>query len=86
MRRQILATLQVESSMREPPPAVTGSPSGGRLGGGLLTVRQVAAYLGVSEKTLRRLIATKGLRCFHVGRLARIDPGDVSRWLAARKE
>ena len=72
--------------MRESLPAVGGPTVGARCGGGLLTVRQVAAYLGVSEKTVRRLIAKRQLRCIHVGRLTRIDPGDVSRWLSARKE
>jgi excisionase family DNA binding protein len=53
---------------------------------GLLTIRQVAVYLAVSEKTVRRLIAAGRMRCVRIGRLIRIDPGDVSRWLSARKE
>jgi len=72
--------------MRESVPGVTGPSLGARSREGLLTVRQVAAYLSVSEKTVRRLIALRQLRCIHIGRLARIDPGDVSRWLSARKE
>jgi len=72
--------------MRESLPVVGGPTVGARSGEGLLTVRQVAAYLSVSEKTVRRLIATGQLRCIHIGRLTRIDPGDVSRWLSARKE
>ncbi len=72
--------------MRESWPAMGGPAMGARSREGLLTVRQVAVYLGVSEKTVRRLIASGQLRCIHIGRLTRIDPGDVSRWLSARKE
>jgi len=72
--------------MRESVPAVSGSTVGAKPREGLLTVRQVAAYLSVSERTVRRLIATGQLRCIRIGRLTRIDPGDVSRWLSARKE
>ncbi len=67
-------------------PALDGPTVGVRSREGLLTVRQVAAHLNVSEKTVRRLIASRQLRCIHIGRLTRIDPGDVSRWLSARKE
>ena len=72
--------------MRESVPGAGGSTAGARPREDLLTVRQVAAYLSVSEKTVRRLIAMRQLRCIHIGRLTRIDPGDVSRWLSARKE
>ncbi len=71
---------------RGPVPSGSGPSLGVRPREGLLTVRQVAAYLGVSEKTVRRLIANGQLRCIHIRRLTRIDPGDVSRWLSARKE
>ena len=53
---------------------------------GLLTARQLAALWHVSEKTLRRWMASGRLPCIRVGRLVRFDPGDVSRWLSARKE
>ena len=53
---------------------------------GLLTVREFARFLGASEKTVRRLIASGQLRCVRFGRAVRIDPGDVSRWLSAHKE
>jgi len=72
--------------MREHVPTANGPALSTRLQEGLLTVRQVAALWGVSEKTVRRLIATGRLRCIRIGRLIRIDPGDVSRWLSARKE
>jgi len=53
---------------------------------GLLTARQLAALWHVSERTLRRWMASESLPCIRVGRLVRFDPGDVSRWLSARKE
>ena len=53
---------------------------------GLLTARQLAAQWHGSEKTLRRWTVSERLPCIRVGRLVRFDPGDVSRWLSARKE
>jgi excisionase family DNA binding protein len=52
----------------------------------LLTAHQLAQRWQVSEKTLRRWMASERLPCIRVGRLVRFDPGDVSRWLSARKE
>ncbi len=52
----------------------------------LLTARELAQRWSVSEKTLRRWMAAERLPCVRVGRLVRFDPGDVSRWLSARKE
>jgi excisionase family DNA binding protein len=62
------------------------SPGDFHADAGFLTVREFAGFLGVSEKTVRRLIATGRLRCIRIGRLVRIERGDVSRWLSARKE
>lgn len=75
-----------EPSMRESLPAEGRPTVGVPPRENLLTVHQVAAQWGVSERTVRRLIATGRLRCIRIGRLVRIDPGDVSRWLSARKE
>ena len=52
----------------------------------LLTAHELAQRLRVSEKTLRRWTVAERLPCIRVGRLVRFDPGDVSRWLSARKE
>ena len=52
----------------------------------LLTARELAQRWHVSEKTLRRWMASERLPCIRVGRLVRFEPGDVSRWLSARKE
>jgi excisionase family DNA binding protein len=55
-------------------------------GESLLTLQEVAGQLAVSPRTVRRLVAVGELRCVRIGRLVRIHPGDVSRWLSARKE
>src|SRR5258708_29945816 len=55
-------------------------------GESLLTLREVAGQLAVSPRTVRRLVAAGELRCVRIGRLIRVHPGDVSRWLSARKE
>ena len=54
--------------------------------GPLLTVRELAIYLGVSEKTVRRLQISGRIPFVRVGRGVRFDPADVSRFVAARKE
>jgi excisionase family DNA binding protein len=55
-------------------------------GESLLTLREVAGQLAVSPRTVRRLVAVGGLHCVRIGRQIRVHPGDVSRWLSARKE
>jgi excisionase family DNA binding protein len=52
----------------------------------LWTTGETAAYLGVHERTVRRLVARDGLPCVRVGSRLRFDPSDVLRWVAARKE
>ena len=56
------------------------------LSNGLLTLRQVAGFLGVSEKTVRRLVAAGKLRCVRLGRVLRFQPADLFRFVEARKE
>lgn len=51
----------------------------------LLTLPEVATYLSVSAKTVRRLSASGRLPHFRVGRVLRFDLADVSRWLTARR-
>ena len=52
----------------------------------LLTVREVAELLRVAQKTVRRWAVSEGLPSIRLGRVLRFEPGDVSRWLSARKE
>lgn len=52
----------------------------------LLTIGGLADVLGISEKTVRRMVAAHRIPCVRVGRQIRFLPGDVFRWLEARKE
>lgn len=47
----------------------------------LLTIEQVAAWLQVSPRTVRRL----RIPCVRVGRLVRYQASDIARFLAARR-
>lgn len=52
----------------------------------LLTLEQVAQYLSISSRTVRRLIDDKELRCVQIGRQKRIDPKDLEAFVKANKE
>lgn len=52
----------------------------------LLTVNDVATHLKVSERTVRREVRARRLRCVRIGRRLLFDPADVARFVAARKE
>ena len=63
--------------------------AGGALPAGpprLLNVREAAALLRVSEKTVRRLIASRQLPCVRIQRLLRLLEADLVRFVEARKE
>ena len=49
--------------------------------GDLVSVRDVAAQLGVHPETIRRLIHDGRLDAVRVGRVLRIDPGAVQGFL-----
>jgi excisionase family DNA binding protein len=51
----------------------------------LLTVAEVALRLNASEKTIRRLIDSKQLPVIRCGRLLRIHPDDLERFIAAHR-
>jgi excisionase family DNA binding protein len=50
-----------------------------------MTAKDVAAQLRVSERTVRRLIATGALRVRRVGRAVRISPADLEAYLRRRR-
>jgi excisionase family DNA binding protein len=52
----------------------------------LWTLSDVALYLRISERQIRREVAGRRLRCVRIGRRLLFDPADVSRFVAARKE
>jgi excisionase family DNA binding protein len=60
-------------------PQATGPPR-------LLTIREAASLLGVSEKTVRRLISSRQLQCVRIRRLVRLQQADLIRFVEARKE
>jgi excisionase family DNA binding protein len=47
----------------------------------LLSVRAVATRLGVSEKTVRRLVGRGELPALHVGAQLRFSPVELECWL-----
>ena len=51
----------------------------------LLRVREAASLLGVSEKTIRRLISSRQLPCVRIQRLLRLHAADLVRFVEARK-
>ena len=52
----------------------------------LLTVRELAQFLGLHEKTIYRLARTGELPCVRLGSRVRFLQSDVLRWVSARKE
>ena len=52
----------------------------------LLTLPEVAAFLSVSEKSIRRLVAYQRIPCLRVGRQLRFVPSDLLRWVSAKRE
>jgi excisionase family DNA binding protein len=51
----------------------------------LLTLREVSAILGVSLKTLQRRIAAGELPVIRDGRVVRVHPQDLARFVASRR-
>lgn len=51
----------------------------------LLTAAELAGMLRLSPKTIQRLTGRGLLPCIRIGRSVRFAPGDVARWLEARK-
>ncbi len=50
-----------------------------------MTVRDVAAYLNVNEKTVYRLAQRQELPGFKVAGAWRFRPEDIQQWVQARK-
>lgn len=49
------------------------------------TPKTLAAYLAVSERTVRQLLADGAIPSYLIGGSRRIDPADVDVYLAARR-
>lgn len=52
--------------------------------GEILTIKQVAVYLQVTERTIYRLAAAEGIPAFKVGGSWRFRRGDLDQWIAGR--
>ena len=52
----------------------------------LYDIDEVAAILKVSGKTVRRMIQRGALPAHRFGRLLRVSPDDLGRYIAARRE
>lgn len=50
----------------------------------ILTIKQVALYLQVTERTIYRLAAADGIPAFKVGGSWRFRRGDLEQWIAGR--
>lgn len=52
----------------------------------LLTLREIAEFLQLDERTIRRWIGSKGFPCVHLGTRLRFRQRDVLRWVSAMEE
>jgi excisionase family DNA binding protein len=52
----------------------------------LLTLPEVAAFLRLSPRSVRRLVGSRRLPCVRIGRVLRFHPADLFRFVEARKE
>lgn len=50
--------------------------------GDILTIKQIADYLKVTERTIYRLAAAKKIPAFKVGGTWRFSRTDIERWIA----
>lgn len=53
---------------------------------GILTIKEVAEYLKVTERTIYRLAAAKKIPGFKVGGMWRFRQADIDGWIAAQAE
>ncbi|AYF34274.1 DNA-binding protein [Vreelandella alkaliphila] len=51
---------------------------------GILTIKEVAEYLKVTERTIYRLAAAKKIPGFKVGGMWRFRQADIDDWIAAQ--
>jgi len=52
----------------------------------VLTIKEVAEYLKVTERTIYRLAAAKRIPAFKVGGTWRFRTADIDSWIAAQSE
>lgn len=54
--------------------------------GEILTIREVADYLKVTERTIYRLAGAKKIPAFKVGGTWRFRKADIDSWIAAQSQ
>lgn len=54
--------------------------------GDILTIKELAAYLEMAEKTLYRLASKGEVRGFNVGGARRFREGEVDRWIEKQEK
>ncbi len=54
--------------------------------GSILTIKDVAGYLKVNERTIYRLAAAKKLPAFKVGTVWRFKKADIEAWIASQSQ
>ena len=52
----------------------------------IMTIREVAEYLKVNERTIYRLLSAKKLPAFKVGGSWRFRRADIAGWIASQSE
>jgi excisionase family DNA binding protein len=50
------------------------------------TVKALGAYLSLSERTVRQLLAERAIASYKVAGVRRIDPADVDAYLARHRD
>ncbi|WP_068639569.1 methylation-associated defense system helix-turn-helix domain-containing protein MAD1 [Thauera butanivorans] len=53
---------------------------------GILTIKEVAEYLKVTERTIYRLAAARKIPGFKVGGMWRFRTADIDGWIAAQSQ
>lgn len=56
------------------------------LGTAILTLKEVSAYLKVTERTIYRLVAAKKMPAFKVGGSWRFKKADIDQWIKSQSE
>ncbi|MBU1663822.1 MAG: helix-turn-helix domain-containing protein [Gammaproteobacteria bacterium] len=54
--------------------------------GGILTIKDVAGYLKVNERTIYRLAAARKLPAFKVGTAWRFKKADIEAWIESQSQ
>jgi excisionase family DNA binding protein len=54
--------------------------------GEILTIREIADYLKVTERTIYRLAGAKKIPAFKVGGTWRFRKADIDNWIAAQSQ